>query len=174
MREPCTEDPHSWGLCGMEQGWPVPLAPGLPPAWPCRRALCHCCRVSHVFPLGPSLTDFVMSGFSLSPLFLTLSDTPAFPAAPAALSTNLLWPPNDGIGLQISGNRAAFFPTPPQPLPSINEVPGEARPVLRPPACPVSPFLGHTAGKRVQGAGKRVGLGGSEIKVNPVLVLRKK
>ena len=130
-------------------------------------------RLSPTFPLSPSISSSVTCVllplpsrcFSL-PLTLTLC------LLPLQLSTPLSWPPNDGISPQISGDWVTFFPALLHPMPGINMVPGDAQPVLRPPACPGAPFLGHTAGKQVRGA-EESRMGRQEIKLNPAPVLRK-
>lgn len=154
MKEHSTRDPHPWSK-GSWSHWPSRLPPAQGPA----AELCRCDHVSPpIFPLGSFASSCHVHGslFFLS-LFLTLADTHSLPAASPALYTPLSATQQWN---QPTGIRAAFFLFLPKPMPSITTVPGDTQPVLRPPACPAAPFLGHAAGKQVHGAGRRVEWGG--------------
>lgn len=126
---------------------------------PCRTALCRCHHVSlPVFPLSSCISLAVICMvLSFSFLCFSLSLTPVLCLLPLQLPTPLSQPTSNGISPQISGDGSVFFPFLPQTVPSMN-----AQPVLRAPACPAAPFLGHTAGTQVHGAERRVEWGGGQ------------
>ena len=150
---------------GGQPHWPprLPAARGPAPelTWP---------GLSPACPLSPSISSSIVC-FSLSPLSLFLSPSDTLYPLPLQLSAPLGHTAMDSAHRYQGIGPPSFLPAWPHAMLGINMVPRDAQPVLRPPSCPAAPFLGHTAGEQVRGAGTSR-MRHREIKLNAAPVLR--